>query len=118
MYMENPAIQNYNLLKSAYAPVFGKAKLNVPALEFNSYYVEDGDFWKVDNITLGYNFRKFKTTYIKGARIYASSLNTLTFTKYKGLDPEVNRMGLAPGLDDRDKYPTTRTFTLGVNLNF
>lgn len=118
MYMENPVIQNYNILKSAYDPVFGKTKLNVAALEFNSYYVEDGDFWKVDNITLGYNFNKFKSKYVKGARFYLSSLNTLTFTKYKGLDPEVNRMGLNPGLDDRDKYPTTRTFTMGVNLNF
>jgi len=118
MYMENPVIQNYNLLKSAYDPVFDKTKLNVSALEFNSYYVENGDFWKVDNITLGYNFEKFRSGYIKGARIYGSTLNTFTITKYKGLDPEVNRIGLSPGLDDRDKYPTTRTFTLGVNLNF
>ncbi|MFA6086718.1 SusC/RagA family TonB-linked outer membrane protein [Mucilaginibacter sp.] len=118
MYMENPAIQNYNILKSAYNPVFGKTPLKVNALEFNSYYVEDGDFWKVDNITLGYTFNNIKTGYIKGARIYVSTLNTFTFTKYKGLDPEVNRMGLAPGLDDRDKYPTTRSITLGVNMNF
>jgi len=92
--------------------------LNVPALEFNSHYVENGDFWKVDNVTLGYNFNKINSNHIKGARIYVSSLNTLILTKYKGLDPEVNRLGLSPGLDDRDKYPTTRTFTLGINLNF
>lgn len=118
MYMENPAIQNYNILKSAYDPVFGKTKLNVNALEFNSYYVENGDFWKIDNVTLGYNFNKIKSRYLKGARVYVSSLNTFTITKYKGLDPEVNRLGLNPGMDDRDKYPTTRTFTLGMNLNF
>jgi TonB-linked SusC/RagA family outer membrane protein len=118
MYMENPAIQNYNILRSSYDPVFGKTQLKVNALEFNSYYVEDGDFWKVDNITLGYNFNKIKSKTIKGARIYVSSLNTLILTGYKGLDPEVNRLGLNPGLDDRDKYPTTRSFTLGVNLNF
>ena len=118
MYMENPAIQNYNIMKSAYDPVFGKTVLKVNALEFNSYYVENGDFWKVDNITFGYNFNKIKNSYIKGARIYVSSLNTLVITKYKGLDPEVNRIGLNPGVDDRDKYPTTRTFTMGVNLNF
>ncbi len=118
MYMENPAIQNYNILKSAYEPVFGKTQLNVNALELNSYYVEDGDFWKIDNVTLGYNFNDLKSRYIKGARIYVSSLNTFTITKYKGLDPEVNRLGLNPGIDERDKYPTTRTFTLGINLNF
>lgn len=118
MYMENPAIQNYNILKSAYDPVFGKTQLKVNALEINSYYVENGDFWKIDNITFGYDFNNIKTGYIKGARIYISTLNTFTITKYKGLDPEVNRLGLSPGIDERDKYPTTRSFTLGVNLNF
>lgn len=118
MYMENPSIQNYNILKSAYDPVFGKKVLNVNALEFNSYYVENGDFWKIDNITLGYNFTHIKTKYLKGARLYVSSLNTFVITKYKGLDPEVNRMGLNPGMDDRDKYPSTRSFTVGANLNF
>jgi TonB-linked SusC/RagA family outer membrane protein len=118
MYMENPAIQNYNILKTAYEPVFGKTVLNVNALELNSYYVEDGDFWKIDNLTFGYNFNNLNSSYLKGARVYVSSLNTLTITKYKGLDPEVNRLGLNPGIDERDKYPTTRSFTLGVNLNF
>lgn len=118
MYMENPSIQNYNILKSSYDPVFGKKVLNVNALEFNSYYVENGDFWKIDNITLGYNFTKINTRYLKGARLYVSSLNTFVITKYKGLDPEVNRMGLNPGMDDRDKYPSARSFTFGVNLNF
>src|SRR5690606_15194103 len=73
MYMENPAIQNYNLLKSAYEPVFGKQMLDVQALEFNSYYVEDGDHWKIDNITLGYNIKNFRSPYIKSMRLYASS---------------------------------------------
>ncbi|MGV3765067.1 MAG: SusC/RagA family TonB-linked outer membrane protein [Chitinophagaceae bacterium] len=119
MYYENTNIQQYNRLKSAYDPVFGKEVLSKDMpLEFNSYYVEDGDFWKVDNITLGYNFRKMDGSFIKSARIYVSTLNSLLFTGYKGIDPEVNRLGLSPGNDDRDKYPTTRTYTLGVNLNF
>lgn len=118
MYMENPTIQNYNILRSAYDKVFGKTELKVNALEFNSYYVENGDFWKIDNITLGYTFAGLKNKYLKGARVYVSSLNTFIITGYKGLDPEVNRMGLNPGMDDRDKYPTTRSFTIGVNLNF
>jgi TonB-linked SusC/RagA family outer membrane protein len=119
MYYENTNIQQYNRLKSAYDKVFGKAVLSKDMpLEFNSYYVEDGDFWKVDNITLGYNFTKTGISFIKSARIYASTLNTFMITGYKGIDPEVNRLGLSPGNDDRDKYPTTRQYTLGVNLNF
>ncbi|OLY95027.1 SusC/RagA family TonB-linked outer membrane protein [Cnuella takakiae] len=116
MYLENPTIQNYNRLASSQDLVYGKAKLASP-LEFNSHYVENGDFWKVDNITLGYNFNRVRSQFIKTARVYASTLNTLVITGYKGVDPEVNRLGLAPGNDDRDRYPNTRTFTIGVNLN-
>ncbi|RFM34564.1 SusC/RagA family TonB-linked outer membrane protein [Chitinophaga silvisoli] len=119
MYYENTGLQQYNRLKSAYDKVMGKAVLSTDMpLEFNSNYVENGDFWKVDNITLGYNFNRIQSKYIHGARVYASTLNTLTLTGYKGIDPEVNRLGLAPGVDDRDKYPAVRTFTVGVNLNF
>lgn len=117
MYLENPTITNYNRLKSSQDKVFEKAILNEP-LEFNSYYIENGDFWKIDNIVLGYNFTNLHSKYIKGARVYASSLNTVVITGYKGLDPEVNRVGLAPGNDVRDRYPTARTFTVGANLNF
>ncbi len=118
MYYENPGRTQYNQLKSVTDNVFGKVPLskNMP-LEFNSYYIEDGDFWKIDNITLGYNVGTIGKV-VKNARVYASMLNSLTITGYKGIDPEVNRLGLAPGDDDRDKYPSTRTFTLGVNVTF
>src|SRR5690606_36778658 len=117
MYFENPTLQNYNRLASSEDPAFGKAQVAVP-LEFNSYYVENGDHWKIDNITLGYTFNNTKSKFFRNARVYASSLNTLVITGYKGIGPEVNRRGLNPGNDDRDKYPTTRTFTFGVNVSF
>lgn len=117
MYLENPTLQNYNRLASSYDLVFGKAVLASP-LEYNSYYVENGDHWKIDNITFGYSFNNLKNKTIRSARIFATSLNTFILTGYKGIDPEVNRLGLDPGNDNRDKYPTTRTFTLGVNLSF
>jgi hypothetical protein len=119
MYLENTKTVQYNRLRSAYDKVFGKAVLSSDVdLEFNSYYIENGDHWKIDNITLGYNFPKFNSKYIQSARLYVSSLNTFTITGYKGIDPEVTTSGLSPGNDYRDKYPTTRTFTLGVNLKF
>jgi TonB-linked SusC/RagA family outer membrane protein len=116
MYLENPTIQNYNRLSSSTEKIYGKATLNAP-LEYNSHYIENGDFWKVDNITFGYNFNKLKG-FVKSARIFVTTLNTFTITGYKGMDPEVNRLGLSPGNDDRDKYPTTRAFTFGANLSF
>lgn len=119
MFYENTGIMNYNRLKSSQDNVFGKVVLNKEMpLEFNSYYIEDGDFWKIDNITLGYNFPKTGTRFIKSIRVYGSCSNALTITGYKGIDPEVNRVGLEPGNDIRDKYPTTRTFTLGANIVF
>jgi len=119
MYYENPGIINYNRLKSAYDKVFGTAVLNknVP-LEFNSYYLENGDFWKVDNINLGYTFRNLKSKYIHNLRVAGSTLNTFLITGYKGIDPEVNASGLAPGSDPRDTYPTQRTFSFSVSATF
>lgn len=117
MYFENPTLPQYNQLKTARDKVFGKAVLDAP-LEFNSYYVEDGDYWKIDNVTLGYNVNTSDSKYLRALRVYISTLNTLTLTKYKGIDPEVNRLGLNPGIDHRDKYPTTRTYTIGLNVTF
>lgn len=135
MYYENTGIganNRYNQLRSAYDPIFGKIPLNeeVP-LEYNSYYIEKGDYWKIDNITLGYTYSGFKKPFIKSLRIYVATLNTFTFTNYSGVDPEVritgpqpnsknfvDDEGLQPGNDARDKYPTIRSYTLGVNITF
>lgn len=108
-----------NRLASAYDAPFGGETLLDDDLTFNSYYVEDGDFWKIDQIELGYNIDLNKA--VKSARIYVSTLNTFVFTKYSGIDPEVsvsNLGGLQPGLDFADKYPSTRIYSLGVNLTF
>lgn len=118
MHYENYRDNANNNLKAGYEPVLGKT-VDLDNKQFNSYYVENGNFWKVDNITLGYNFKPNFIKGIRSARIYASTLNTFTFTKYKGLDPEIALLtgnGLAAGTDDRYKYPTTRVFTLGVNI--
>ncbi len=107
-----------NRLKSVNDLVFGKHTLSSEVEpEFNSYYVEDGDYWKIDNITLGYSFGQVGK-YIKSLRVYGSVLNALTITGYKGIDPEVSTDGLTPGYDTRDRYPSVRSFTFGVNVKF
>lgn len=108
-----------NRLKSVNDKVFGKQLLSKEVEpEFNSYYVEDGDYWKIDNITLGYTFGNLKSKYIKSLRIYGSVLNALTITGYDGIDPEVSTSGLTPGYDHRDRYPSVRTFTFGLGVKF
>lgn len=117
MFYEDPRNTQYNMLKSAFDKVYGKYRLNYD-LAYVSYYLENGNFWKIDNVTLGYSFPIRNHNYLKSARVYVSTLNLWTITRYKGIDPEVYWGGLSPGDDNRDKYPTTRTFTLGINLNF
>lgn len=86
--------------------------------KFSSYYVEDGDFIKVDNITLGYTLPVQNIASVKNGRVFLSVDNAFLITGYSGLDPEVAVGGLTPGFDTREDYPSTRTFTLGVNLSF
>lgn len=120
MYYENPINKSYNVLKTAYDPVYGK-QLNSD-LAYVSHYIENGNYVKIDNITLGYTLPKQLIKGINNLRVYVSGLNLITLTKYKGLDPEgVSYNGdfaFAPGIEHRDTYPTTRTFTAGLNVSF
>lgn len=118
MFYENRSRQDWNRLRSAYDKVFNKALLNpLCSEEFNSYYVENGDYWKIDNITVGYTMNKLGK-YIKAMRLYATVNNAITISGYKGIDPEVTTGGLNPGYDNRDIYPHTRAFTFGMNVTF
>lgn len=107
-----------NVMTTTYDNVYGKKPLNdFQELQYVSYYIENGDYWKIDNITLGYTF-DIKNKPIKNLRLYLSGSNMFTFTSYSGIDPEVNSLGLDPGLDQRDRYPSTRSFTFGISLKF
>lgn len=138
MYYANPTIQ-YNVLNSAFDthPVVsitndgsgisytGKEVRIADSQRYVSEYVENGSFWKIDNVTLGYTFNTSKWKYIRNLRVYASCLNLLTITSYKGLDPEISFRGdetggysLAYGTDHRDKFPTIRSYTFGINVTF
>jgi len=110
-----------NLLASAYDKVYGKRPLaDDQELQFVSYFIEKGDYWKIDNVTLGYNLHLGSDLqkYIRRIRVYASANNIKAFTGYKGIDPEVNISGLAPGFDDKNRYPSAVSYTLGAFLTF
>lgn len=77
----------------------------------SDYFVQNASFMKCDNITLGYSFKKLFGTPI-GGRVYAAVQNVFTITKYKGLDPEVEK-----GLDN-NIYPRPLTTLIGLSLNF
>jgi len=127
MYYANPTIQ-YNVLNSAFDkhPVVDMATGQPTGQEvcINDYqryvskYIEDGDYWKIDNLTIGYTFNTSKIKHIRNIRLYGSCSNLFTFTNYTGLDPEVRMTGLDAGTDSRDKYPTIRSYTFGLNITF
>ena len=121
----DPGKIGYNCLSVAYDPkpvVVGEGIGTSVAprnnITLNSFFIEDADFWKIDNITLGYTFKTNKINWLKNARIYASVLNAFCFTNYSGTDPEVGTDGLTPGIDWENKYPTTRVYSIGLNVKF
>lgn len=112
MYYGNPKWFPNNVLRSAStSPIKDDP-------QYSDYFLEKGDYLKLDNITLGYTIPKEKLNMFKQLRVYASVLNVATFTKYSGLDPELSAGGSQAGLDGRGFYPRTTTYTMGVNVKF
>lgn len=85
--------------------------------QFSDYYIEKGDYIKLDNITFGYNL-PVNNRMVKTVRAYISGQNLATLTKYTGQDPEIRIQGLTPGMDYRWVYPSVRTFSIGFNIEF
>jgi TonB-linked SusC/RagA family outer membrane protein len=86
---------------------------------FSTRWIEDGSYFRMKTITLGYNFPKdlVNRAYFSSARVYVTSQNLLTFTKYKGVDPEFTG-GVIVGGIDWSTFPQPRTVTFGLNLGF
>lgn len=84
-------------------------------------YIEDGSYFKISNVTVGYDFsRLFKKSFLSKARLYFTAQNLFTITGYSGMDPEIGY-----GFDedwvsgiDLGYYPSARTFLVGVNISF
>ena len=82
-------------------------------------YLEDGSYFKLATATLGYTFKNCFNGWLNDIRIYVSGNNLITFTGYKGRDPEINLGGLEPGHDSRrDRFPRTRQVLVGAMINF
>lgn len=77
----------------------------------SDWYLEDGDYFRIKNITVGYRIPELLGKL--QSRVYFSAENPFTFTSYSGIDPEVGDIGLDVG-----RYPLAKTFTVGLNVNF
>lgn len=90
-------------------------------LEISERYIENGSYWRIANVTIGYDFKKlFKNLPFTQARLYLTGQNLATLTKYKGLDPEVGYgydSNWASGIDI-GSYPSARVIMIGVSLKY
>lgn len=87
----------------------------------STFYVEDGSYLRLQNMQIGYTVPAYvcqKTKLFSSCRFYVSGQNVFTLTGYSGLDPELGvNSPLNMGVD-ATRYPSSRTFTFGVNLQF
>ena len=86
-------------------------------IQASSYYLEDGDFFRINNVTLGFTIPQ-TMDFLKKARIYVSAQNPVVFTKYSGFTPELNSNGNPYGTTgiELSAYPTTSTYLVGLNI--
>lgn len=109
-------IAESNALKSALTTVVNDER-TLPM----DYYVESGNYVRLNNASLGYTIPVGKSV-VKRARVYVAGNNLLLFTKYSGVDPEISQAlsigSQAPGIDVRETFYKTRGITAGVSLSF
>ncbi len=133
-FYEQPNVApTYNVLASSNRPELQGLTVNESRL--SSFYVEEADFMTLDNITLGYSFKEIiENSAVKTLRFYISGQNLFIITGYEGVDPSVRYTDpgqadnggfltqtpdpLAPGIDRRNTWFTTRTITFGFNIGF
>lgn len=98
--------------------IYPKATTN-RALLVSDRFIEDGSYLKLKTLSLSYSFPKINLKHIQGLRLYVTGQNLLTWTKYRGYDPEVSYRGastLEAG-EDFGGYPQSRTFMFGIKLD-
>lgn len=87
---------------------------------FSSYFVENGSFFRLQSVTLGYTLPGVKKIGLEKIRFYLTGENLFCITGYSGIDPEVSlpdNVLEGPGIDRFNSYPRPRTFSLGVNIS-
>ena len=107
-----------NRLKKAYGKNFDINPSANPVV--SDYFLERGDYFKLDMVTLGYTLKTPKARFLDRIRIYGSVKNVFTITKFSGVDPSTYQVnGLTPGgQGSRTYYPSTRQFIMGVQVDF
>ena len=114
---------NYIRFKKGEEPYQVNPNSNTPRIIYGDFrnsrdadrFLENGSYFRMKNISIGYNFRQdwLKNLGVEKLRLFATGSNLITITGYSGFDPEVGINGI-----DQNRYPISRTFSLGLNFNF
>lgn len=98
----------------------GVPRAHTGALPASTYFLEKADFFRLNNLTIGYNVPSsmLNNGVITGVRVYFTGQNLFTATKYNGFTPEINNSSVLNNGIDTNTYPSTRTFAFGVNVGF
>lgn len=107
-----------NVLKKAYGKNFDVSPNAAPIV--SDFFLERGDYFKLDMVTLGYTFNFPNCRFLSKLRIYGTVKNVFTLTRFSGVDPSTYQVnGLTPGgQGSRSYYPSTRQFIAGLTLDF
>jgi len=102
---------------SNWEPILNSSRAN--NYQNSSYWIEDGSFFRIRNVQLGYTFgkRMMDRAHLKSLRIYLNAQNLGTFANNSGYTPEIGGTSTAFGVDN-GTYPVPQIFTAGINLTF
>ena len=84
----------------------------------SDYFLESGDFVRINNITLGYSFDSIKLKLINKMRVYVTAKNPLIFKRFSGFTPELSGDPLGLAGIELDAYPTLSSYFVGFNMTF
>ncbi len=106
------------MLKKAYGKNFAISPSENPVV--CDYFLERGDYLKLDMVTLGYTFTPKNWRFLDRIRVYGTMKNVFTLTKFSGVDPSTYQVnGLTPGAQgSRSYYPSTKQFIVGMQIDF
>ncbi|HEX6181987.1 MAG TPA: TonB-dependent receptor, partial [Chitinophagaceae bacterium] len=95
-------------------------RANLNQIAASSYFLEKGDFFRLNNLTIGYTIAQSKLTKIRiqNLRVYFTAQNLFTITSYSGFTPELYTSNILEGGIESNSYPSTRTFAFGLNVGF
>jgi iron complex outermembrane receptor protein len=108
-------VSHYNQPK--YVLESGQAFNDIRSHFTSDRYIQNADFLRLENVNIAYTL-PLNGRHVRSADFYVTVSNAFVWTGYKGIDPEIDMSGIEPGIDNDSMYPKTRSYQIGIKLNF